>query len=93
MEDLVQAVAARMHLKWVGEQDENGDGELADGDEERCRGVHCNDIGTDVATKGEVAEYSYDFVGDRRGADGAAHDGIHPRLRVGLDLVEDREEL
>ena len=33
MEDLVQTVAARVHLQWVREHDKDRDGELADRNE------------------------------------------------------------
>ena len=44
MENLVKAVPARVDLQRVGEHDEYRDGKLADGDEERGRGIHCDNI-------------------------------------------------
>jgi hypothetical protein len=44
MENLVEAVPARVDLQRVGEHDKYRDSKLPDGDEERGRGVHCDDI-------------------------------------------------
>ena len=44
MEDLVEAVSAWLYLQRVREYDEDRDGKLSDGDEERGRRVHCDDV-------------------------------------------------
>ena len=44
MEDLVEAVSARLNLQWVREKNEDRDGKLSNGDEERGRRVHCDDV-------------------------------------------------
>jgi len=44
MEDLVEAVSAWLNLQRVREDDEDRDGKLSDGDEERGRGVHRDDV-------------------------------------------------
>jgi hypothetical protein len=44
MEDLVEAVSAGLNLQWVRENDEDRDGKLSDGDEERGRRVHRDDV-------------------------------------------------
>lgn len=93
MEDLVEAVPARVDLQGVGEEDEDGDGELADGDEERVGGVHGDDVGADGGPEGEVAEDGDDFVGEGGGADGGPDDDVHPFLSIRAYFVEDGEKL
>jgi hypothetical protein len=44
MENLVEAAPAWVNLQRVREHDEDRDGELSDGDKERGRRVHCDDI-------------------------------------------------
>jgi hypothetical protein len=44
MEDLVEAVSAWLDLQRVREKDEDRDGKLSDGDEDRGRRVHCDDV-------------------------------------------------
>jgi hypothetical protein len=44
MEDLVEAVSAWLDLQWVREKDEDCDGKLSHGDEERGRRVHCDNV-------------------------------------------------
>jgi hypothetical protein len=44
MEDIVEAVSARLNLQRVRENDEDGDGKLSDGDKKGGRGVHCDDV-------------------------------------------------
>ena len=44
MEDLVEAVSAWLNLQRVREHDEDRDGQLSNGDEERGRRVHCDDV-------------------------------------------------
>lgn len=93
VEDLVQAVAARVHLQRVREKHEDDDRELPNGNKERGGGVHRDDVRTDGGAKGEVPEDGDDLVGERRRADGAADDDVHALLRVVLELIEDGEEL
>jgi hypothetical protein len=44
VEDLVEAVSAWLNLQRIRENDEDRDGKLSDGDEERGRRVHCDDV-------------------------------------------------
>ena len=44
MEDLVEAVSAWLNLQRVRENDEDRDGKLSHGDEERGRRIHCDDV-------------------------------------------------
>jgi hypothetical protein len=44
MEDFVEAVSAWLNLQRVRQNDEDRDGKLSDGDEERGRRVHCDDV-------------------------------------------------
>ena len=44
IEDLVEAVSAWLNLQRVRQNDEDRDGKLSDGDEERGRRVHRNDV-------------------------------------------------
>lgn len=103
MENLVETVPAWVNLQRVREHDEDRDGELSEGDKERGRRVHCDDIRahlkdmtrwkiymcrTYVRTECEVAKHGDDFIGESRRADGGSNDYVHALLRVRLELIE-----
>jgi hypothetical protein len=59
MENLVEAVPAWVDLQRVREHDEDCDGKLPDGDEERGRGVHCDDIRAHLE---DISEWEINYV-------------------------------
>ena len=48
MENLVEAVPTRLDLQRVRKEDEDRDGKLSDGNKERGRWVHCDDVCADL---------------------------------------------
>ncbi|KAJ8113549.1 hypothetical protein OPT61_g4344 [Boeremia exigua] len=88
----VEAGAAWVDLEWVGEHDEDDDGEAADG----CGGggrVHGHDVAFDVVAVTEVAGDAGEDVQGAGAADGGKDDGRRAEVRVIGDLVEDREHV
>jgi len=66
VENLVEAVPAWMDLQRVRQEDEDRDGKLPDGDEERRRWVHRDDVRADLARYVQNGKVVYTCAGNLR---------------------------
>lgn len=93
MENLVQAIPARLYLERIREHDKQDDGQLPNSDEYRCRGIHGDDISADIGTKGQIAKECDDLICHNGTTNGRPNNDVHALLRVRLQFIEDREQI
>ena len=88
----VEAGAARVHLQWIGEHDQDDNRRSAHRGGDRWR-ILRDDIAPDLVAKGEIAGDGNEDIDGPCRADGGQDDRAGMKVRVVGDLVEDAKHV